>query len=115
MWAIEVVMAKHSFRSCDTKPELFSSMFPDSKIAQKFACAETKCKYPVCNGIAPYFKELLNMSSAEVEHYICLFDASFYDLIKNEKMDLHVRFWDSSQNAALKRYYNSQILGNAES
>ena len=43
MWAgaLEVVIAKHSFRSCDNKSELFSSMFPDSQVAKTFACGKT--------------------------------------------------------------------------
>ena len=51
MWVLEVVIVKHSFRSCDNKSDFFSSMFPDSQVA--------KCKYLVCHGVAPYFKEVL--------------------------------------------------------
>ena len=70
MWALEVVIAKHSFRSCDNKSELFSSMFPDSQVAKTFACGKTKCKYLVCHGISPYFKDVLTKSLIELEHYV---------------------------------------------
>ena len=53
MWALEVVIVKHSFCSCDNKSDFFSSMFPDNQIAKTFACGKTKCKYLVCHGIAP--------------------------------------------------------------
>ena len=50
MWAIDVVLTKHSFRSCAKKSELFSAMFPDSEIAKKFSCEKTKCTYLICFG-----------------------------------------------------------------
>ena len=94
---MDVVLSKYSFRSSDNKAELFSAMFPDSQIAQKFACGQTKCKYLVCHALAPYFKELLGKTS-EVEHFVCLFDESHNHVIKKGQMDLHVRFWDSTTN-----------------
>ena len=36
MWAIDVVLSKHSFRSSARKSELFSTMFHDSQIATNF-------------------------------------------------------------------------------
>ena len=38
MCALEVVIAKHLFHSCDNKSELLGSMFPDSQVAKTFAC-----------------------------------------------------------------------------
>ena len=49
MWTLEVAIAKHSFRSCDNKSELYNSMFPDSQVAKTFACGKTKCTYLVCH------------------------------------------------------------------
>ena len=56
MLAVELVMCKQSFRSCDNKSSLFSAMFPNSFIAKSFACAHTKCRYIVCFGIDPYLR-----------------------------------------------------------
>ena len=108
IWTLDVVLSKYSFRSSDNKAELFSAMFPDSQIAQKFACGQTKCKYLVCHALAPYFKELLGKTS-EVEHFVCLFDESHNHVIKKGQMDLHVRFWDSTTNSVKTRYFNSQF------
>ena len=87
MWVLEVVTAKHSFCSCDNKSDFFSSMFPDSQVVKTFAFGKTKCKYLVCHGIAPYFKEVLTKSLMELEHYVCLFDESYNNIVK--KADGH--------------------------
>ena len=44
IWTIDVVLSKYSFWSGDNKAELFSAMFLDSQVAQKFACGQIKCK-----------------------------------------------------------------------
>ena len=85
MWALEVVIAKHSFCTCDNKSEFFSSIFPDSLVTKTFACDKTKCKYLVCHGIAPYFKEVLAKLLMELEHYVCLFDESYTNIVKKNR------------------------------
>ena len=90
MWALEVVIAKHSFHSCNNKSELFSSTFPDSQVAKTFACGKTKCKYLVCHDIAPYFKEILTKLLMELEHYVCLFDEYYNNILKKGQMDMHI-------------------------
>ena len=77
MWAIDVVLSKHSFRSSVSKSELFSAMFHDSQIAKNFSCGKTKCTYILCFGVAPYFKELLCTTLSEVDHFVCQFDESY--------------------------------------
>ena len=110
---LDAVQSKYSFWSSGNKAELFSAIFPDSQIAQKFACGQSKCKYLVCHDLAPYFKELLGKTSSEVEHFVFLFDEYHNQVIKKGQMDLHVRFWDSTTNSVKMRYFNSQFLGKA--
>ena len=111
IWTLDVVVPKYSFRSSDNKTESFSAMFPDNQIAQKFACGQTKCKYPVCYALAPYFKEILGKTLSEVEHFVCLFDESHSPVIKKGQMDLHVQFCELTINSLKTRYFNSQFLG----
>ena len=92
IWTLDVVLSKYSFRSSDNKAELFNAMFPDSQIAQKFACGQTKCKYLVCHALAPYFKELLGKTLSEVEHFVCLFAESHNHVIKKGQMDCMFSF-----------------------
>ena len=51
MWALQILMNSCSYRAVG-KDQLFTSMFPDSSIAQKFQLVETKASY----GLAPFFK-----------------------------------------------------------
>ena len=59
-------------------------MLPDSQVAK------TKCKYLVSYGIEPYFKEVLTKSLIELEHYVCLFDESYNNIVKKGQMDMHI-------------------------
>ena len=40
-WCLENVVSSYLFYSCDGLADLFSSMFPDSTIAEKFVCRKT--------------------------------------------------------------------------
>ena len=84
IWTLDV-LSKYSFWTSDNKAELFSAMFPDSQIAQKFTCGQTKSKYLRCHALAPYFKELLGKTLSEVEHFVCLFNESHNHVIKKVK------------------------------
>ena len=55
MWALEILMNNYSHRSCVGKEQLFTSMSPDSYIAQKFHLGKTKARYVVCYWLAPFF------------------------------------------------------------
>ena len=72
-WALEVDMCKQSCSSCDSKSELLTSILPDSNIAKDFTCAQTKCKYIMCFGLAPNFTDLLK-NTLEVDHVVSQFD-----------------------------------------
>ena len=84
-------------------------MFPDSKIAQDFACGKTKCTYIVKHGLVPYFTDLLNEKLDNTNYYVALFDESFNYVTKKNQMDMHIRFWDDSNNKVATRYYNSNV------
>jgi len=60
LWAIKTVMSHYSCSSSAHTDMLFKRMFPDSQIACRFACGETKCSYLIRFGLAPFFdKEVL--------------------------------------------------------
>ena len=56
MWALEILMNNYSYRSGVGKDQLFTSMFPDSSIAQKFQLGKTKASYVICYVLAPFCK-----------------------------------------------------------
>ena len=57
--ALKVVDANASFASAADDGDRFREMFPDSNIAKKYKQGETKTKYCIEFGIAPYVKAKL--------------------------------------------------------
>ena len=87
-------------------------MFPDSQIAQKFACGQTKCSYLIRFGLAPYFeKEVLDMVTKPENLCVVSFDESFNNIIQQEQMDLILRSWDEERKRVVGRYFGSQFPG----
>ena len=68
-------------------------MFPDSKIAEAFACGEKKCAYIVCFCLAPYFRNVLHDKISDVD-FVLLFDESLNHKTQNKQMDICVRYFD---------------------
>ena len=55
--ALKVVACDYSFRIVNKDSLIYKEMFPDSKIAASFSQEETKVKYNIQYGIAPYITE----------------------------------------------------------
>ena len=58
--ALKLVDSNQSFALTNGDGDRFAAMFPDSKIAASYKQNETKMKYTIQYGIAPYFREQLN-------------------------------------------------------
>ena len=52
-----IAMHNLPFQAADHLSDLFSSMFPDSKIAADFACKHTKTKAVICDALDPHLKK----------------------------------------------------------
>ena len=50
---------KHTVSSFIHVSELFSAMFTDIEVAQKFSMGKTKGRYMIIYGLVPYFKNEL--------------------------------------------------------
>ena len=59
LWCLNMVNQHLSYNSCSHVSELFSAMFPDSEVAQKFSMGKTKSRYMIIYGLTPYFKKEL--------------------------------------------------------
>ena len=86
-------------------------MFPDSSIAKNFTCGKTKCSYLISFGVAPYFKLIFHDTLNTIDKFVALFDESFNPSSKTGQMDLHIRYWDTTNNCVATRYYNSEFMG----
>ena len=58
-WFIAAVMYNLSSNAASNMTQLFSSLFPDSKVAKDVTLGRTKISYIMNFGLAPYFKSLL--------------------------------------------------------
>ena len=99
-----------SYNLCSHVSELFSAMFPDSEVAQKFSMRKTKSRYMTIYGLAPYFKkELLKKINSSL-FYSVSFDESFNSELQKCQMDINVLYWDTKKNIAVTRYFDSAFL-----
>jgi len=57
--ALKCVDSNLSFASANGDGDRFKTMFPDSKIAEKYSQSETKMKYVIQFDLSPYFQDLL--------------------------------------------------------
>ena len=90
IWTLKIVDRGFSLRSSDNQSDLFSTMFPDSAIAQGFQMGRTTIMYERTHGLAPYFKSVLVDSIGRSDVYTYSFDESLNDVTKSS--DLYVRF-----------------------
>lgn len=85
-------------------------MFPDSQIATRFSCGESKCAYLCTFGLAPYFKGL-TLRRVSKQRYVMLFDESLNHYLQSKQVDMHVRVWDGPE--VNTTYISSEFLGHA--
>jgi len=86
-------------------------MFPDSNIAQKFSCGETKCAYLARFGLAPHFQQLMIKSLKESGAFVVLFDESLNNVTQSKQLDVHIRTWRNGKVAT--RFLTSEFMGHA--
>lgn len=111
LWVLKIVTSRYSCNSSEGTSRLFQQMFPDSTIAKKFSCAPTKCSYLMNFGLAPYFAARLLNQLKDVDYFVISFDESMNSVIKEEQMDLIIRFWDTQKNKVVTRFFTSEFLG----
>lgn len=111
LWALHCTVSHTSFNYSKTISPLFAEMFPDSSIAQKFACGSMKLMYLVTFGLAPCFLNDIADQVKGLNHVVLLFDESFNRTTKNEQMDICLRYWSTEQDCVVSRYLTSCFLG----
>ena len=111
LWCLNMVNQHLSYNSCSHFKELFSAMFPESKVvAQKFLMGKIKSRYMIIYGLASYFKkELLKKINSSL-FYSVSFDESFNSELQKCQMDINVCYWDTKNNIAVTCYFDSVFL-----
>ena len=98
VWLLKTVDNGFSVRSNDEINEVFSVMFPDSKIASQFRMVRSKAMYEINHGLAPYFKTVLNDTLNVSDIHVYSFDESLNDVAQTSEMDLYLRYWAINDN-----------------
>ena len=93
--ALKSVCSGYSNNSSSDINEVFSTMFPDSKIAQIFQLGPDKLKYYYNLGIVPYLKDVFKEMLKKSDLYVVCFDESLNDVVRNCQMDVLIRYFDS--------------------
>ena len=83
-------------------------MFPDSKIAEGYKQNETKIKYNIQYGIAPYFKEKLQKDFYN-KPFSFKFDETTTSQVKKQ-YDGYVQYWSKTWNCIQISYCGSLFV-----
>lgn len=111
--ALDCVYSNYSFASANNDNRKFKAMFPDSKIAESYAQGETKTKYVIEFGIAPYFKK--NMLKDFVNQpFTFKFDETTTSQIKKQ-YDGYVQFWSPNIHQIVNKYCGFLFVGHCTS
>ena len=93
LWVLQTINANASFHANATISKAFSEMFPDSDIAARLSCGETKTMYVACYDIAPHILRLLEKKVKDQE-YVLIFDESLNTDLQKKQTDYHIRYWE---------------------
>lgn len=107
--ALNIVDTNQSFSSSNGDSERFRRMFPDSQIAAKYSQEETKSKYVIQFGLAPYVKEEL-INEVKKTPYSFKFDESTTSQVKKQ-YDGYVSFYSTSLGRIVTSYCGSLFVG----
>jgi hypothetical protein len=111
--ALKIIRYHQSFRSCAEDSLMFSVMFPDSKIAQKYAMGKTKLKYVIEFGIAVYIRNFLKIDMARTP-YSFAFDETTTAQTKKQ-LDGYISYVDRNGDIISGTYIGSKFLGHCKS
>ncbi|CAF3868853.1 unnamed protein product [Rotaria sp. Silwood1] len=74
LWTLESVQNRFSYKNSVDVSELFRTIFPNSKIAQKFSIHHSKMSYVISHGLGPYFCDQLIKDIKNCERFVLCFD-----------------------------------------
>ena len=81
--ALDFIQSNYSFASAANDSEKFRIRFPDSEIAKSYSQGETKVKYVIQFGIAPYIKQL-KLDDIKGKSFSFLFDEANTQQVKKQ-------------------------------
>ena len=106
--ALKCVDSNISFAAANGDGSRYQKMFPDSKIAEGYKQNETKIKYNIQYGIAPYFKEKLQKDFYN-KPFSFKFDETTTSQVKKQ-YDGYVQYWSKTWNCIQISYCGSLFV-----
>ena len=109
---LDLVNNNQSFASCNGDGDKFRKQFPDSEIAKNFNQQETKAKYTLQFGIAPYIKEKV-MSDISNKPFCFKFDETTTSQVKKQ-YDAYVTYFSSISETIETAFCGSLFVGHCK-
>ena len=107
--ALNHAQCNYSFASARGDSERFREMFPDSEIAKNYQQGETKVKYNLQYGIAPFVKQSLINDFSDTP-FSFKFDET--TTLKIQKQyDGYVQYWSKRSDCVVNSYCGSLFVG----
>jgi hypothetical protein len=106
---LDMVDKNQSFSSCNGDGERYRQMFPDSNIAKQFNQQETKAKYTLQFGIAPYVKEKV-ISDVSNKPFSFKFDETTTSQTKKQ-YDAYVTYFSYANQCIVTVFCGSLFVG----
>lgn len=111
--ALQVAHYNYSFNSTATDNQLFKLMFPNDPIAKLYTQADSKVKYNLQFGIAPYCKEAL-LFDIKRTPFTFKFDETTNQNV-DKQYDGYLQYWSRAEGKIVNRYVGSLFLGHCTS
>ena len=106
--ALNFVDNNYSFASAGNDNARFKEMFPDSNIAKSYAQSETKMKYMIQFGLAPYLKEKL-IYDVNNTPFTFKFDETTNRQVQKQ-YDGYLQYWSKERNEVANAYCGSLFI-----
>lgn len=103
-----------SFASIQCLAEMFPAAFDDSNVAKNVKLSETKARYVVKFGLAPYFRKQILSDLLSSSSFICLYFDETTTKQTKKQLDFYLSFWSSKEEKVVTAYCESYFLGHAE-
>ena len=106
---LNTVECNRSFKTANNDTERYKKMFPSDPVAQGYSQGETKMKYNIQFGLAPYIKQKLKSDCLD-KPFVFLFDETTTSQVKKQ-YDGYIRFESSITNQIETHYCGSMFVG----
>ena len=103
----------YSFKSTEDDSKIYAAMFSDSEIAENYQKGETKIKYFVQFGMAPYIKVMLIFDIDKTPFSFLFYKTTNSQLQK--QYDGYIRYWSKCQKEVVTADFGSLFIGHCDS